>query len=147
MPEAHPAYAAPTARVPRVLFQHAHEDGSSLFPPNTVLGNGEMFIEIPNNWNGTDSVYIWLLPLEASANTPFDIIGHAGTHGEAFNIHTQTVNGTILNLVANQYYRWDVTAVLNTLIPLIAANDMCWFTVDEQFGVSCLVIGVEIRET
>lgn len=147
MPEAHAGYAAPTARVPRTLFQHAHVDGNASHPASTNVLTAECFIQIPDNWNGTDKVIVWLLGGENSANTPYDITLDIATCDEAYNIHTQTVLGTLVNIVLNEYECWDVTAILAVVLANLASGDMLWFKISEQYGIVAWCVGVEIQET
>lgn len=147
MPRANQDQAGDT-RVPRVIFQHAHTDGSSAFPSGGGGGTqGEMFALLPDNWNGIDKIYIWLLAGEGWTDVPFDITIDVGTCTELYNTHTQTVAGTLVTIGNNRYYCWDVTTICAVVIALMNPRDMLWIRVTEQHGVAGYVIGVEIQET
>ena len=135
------------ARVPRTIFQHAHIDEDNSFPAGGLAVAGDMFILLPDNWNGIDKIYIWLLANAIWTNVPFDITVDVGSCDEAPNTHTQTVLGTLLTVANNRYYCWDITTICATVIALMNARDMLWIKVTEQWGIAGYVIGVEIQET
>lgn len=137
-----------SARVPRTLFAHAHKRAKAEFPPNTL--DSQHFIcidQLPDNWNGTDKLYMWLYGLETGADVPYTIIANAGKNGEAFNIHTQTVANKLITKTINEYERVDLTTDLAVWIALITSGDILWFDVTESAGVNDLGIGFEIQET
>jgi len=135
-------------RYPRTLFSHAHHPDDPLFPPNTVgtLG-GRVITQLPDNWNGTDALYLWLYGYETSADTPYTIIANAGKNGEAYNIHTQTVANKLVQKTLNQYTRVDLTADLAAWIALITSGDILWFDITESYGINDVIIGIEIQES
>ena len=147
MPRANQDRYNPLGRVPRTLFQHAHNDAGNAFPASTNAVIAECFIQIPDNWNGNDKVIVWLLGGENSANTPYDITLDVGGCDEVFSTHTQTVAGTLLNIVLNEYECWDVTVILATVLANVVAGDMLWFKISEQYGITAWCVGVEIQET
>lgn len=140
--------ASGDARVPRTLFAHAHHADDAEFPPNTLMAlHPRCIMQLPDNWNGTDKLYMWLYGLEAAIDCPYTIVANAGKNGEAFNIHTQTVAGKLVQKAANEYERVDLTTDLAVWIALLTSGDILWFDVSESAGVNDLVIGFEIQET
>lgn len=147
MPKGRATIGGGDARVPRVLFQHAHTDGNAAFPSGGVSTQGEATILIPDNWNGMANMYVWLLAQEPWTNVPVDITINVGSHGEVYTIHNQTVLGTLVTIGNNEYYRLDLTAIFAVVIALMNANDMIWLTLSEQWGMTGYFIGVEINES
>lgn len=148
MPEAHSAYTAPTARVPRTLFQHAHRDGSSTFPANIWADQGECFLHFPDNWNGLDALKLWFFATSTEANMTINVTVNIGTCSELFNVHTQTVNAIDLDVVQNKYTCIDITVAFATVLANLAANDMMWIIVAHASGdTQEYFIGAEAQET
>lgn len=147
-PRARAAYAAPTARVPRTVFGHAHEDGSAEFPPALTFGQiGEQHVLMPDNWNGLDGIYLWLLGGATEATT-WNITVNIGSCDEAFNVHTQTVNGHAVNMVANEYECVDLTTIFATVLANLAARDMIQVLATLASGDGPHYdMGVELQET
>jgi len=147
MPEAHAAYEAAQARIPRTLFQHAHQDGYNAFPPELSTEiTAEMFLLLPDNWNGTDALVLWFLgggSMASTVNVTIDV----GTCDETFDTHTQTVNAINMTVVLNEYECLDLTAIFETVIALMNARDMLWIKVTGAVDFSVYLIGAEIQET
>lgn len=134
-------------RYPRSIFAHAHQDGDTDFPVYLIdLLQADAFLELPDNWNGTDKIVIKMLGANAFAEQ-LDIILNAGTHGEAFNIHTQTVNNIAAAQVLNQYLYIDLTASFAAFIALLNPLDIVWMkvTADQEQGIYWM--GFEVQET
>lgn len=148
MPEAYPAYTAPVARVPRTLFAHAHEDASAQFPPDIDFGDtAKMHNLIPDNWNGLDAIYVWFLGT-GTDNTTVNVTINIGTCTEAYNTHTQTVNGIAATQAANIYTCVDLTTTHATVLANLAARDMVQVLVTHAGGdESIIVMGFEMQET
>lgn len=148
MPAAQGGYVAPTARVPRTLFAHAHESGSSVFPPEINFSDvARMHLVIPDNWNGLDAIYLWVSD-DATEDKTINVTINIGTCGEAYNIHTQTVNAIACNIIANQYLCIDLTTTHATVLANLAARDMIQVLVDHAGGDEPIwVFGIELQET
>jgi hypothetical protein len=149
-PGAAPIWAAPPGgdpRVPRTLFAHAHEDGSSAFPP--ILPNentGEVFILLPDNWNGTDKLVLWFLGgfgMSSTVSVTIDV----GTCDEGYSNHSQTVNGINMTVVQDEYECLDITAAFATVIGNFNSRDMIWIKVTPTIDFNVYLIGAEIQET
>lgn len=147
MPEAYIAYNSDWARVPRTLFEHAHIDDNALFPPYTGFGQVvEVFMLMPDNFHGLDSLTLWCLGGSTAAVT-LDVTIDIGTCAEAYNIHTQTVNNIAYNQVINQYYCLDLTTPLATVLANLAARDMLWLKASESSDETQYIVGLELQET
>ena len=148
MPEAYAGYAAPTARVPRTLWAHTHEDGANDYPPVLNLSTTHMaYVIIPDNWNGLDKLYLWLLGAGAEQIT-INVTVDIGTCDEAYNIHTQTVNGLTPTLAANEYECVDLTTTHAAVLANLAARDVIRVTVTHVAGDEAhMSIGIELQET
>jgi len=147
LPEAHGAYSTPTARVPRTIFEHAHKDGSNEFPPDIgMTGVGEIFAHLPDNWSGFSAFYLKILGTATEATT-IDITIHAGSCDELFNVHTQTVNGTAINTVVNEYECFDLMTIFATIIALMDNDDDIWIIATSPTENSQFLIGVVIEES
>lgn len=147
-PEAKAGYAAPTARVPRTLFQHAHEDGSAEFPANIFLGQGEVFIHFPDNWNGLDALRLWFVGGATDVGQTVNVTINIATADEVFNTHTQTVNAIAVPIVLNEYEIEDLTAAFAAVLANLAANDMMWIIVAHASGdENIYLVGAEAQET
>lgn len=147
MPRANRDEDTPPVRYPRTLFAHCHGDGNSGFPPLSSATVGEAFLELPDNWNGTDKIIIKFLGGETAADVLFNIVFNAGQDGEVFNVHTQTLANRPISCTLNEYTYEDVTAALAAFIALIAPNDTIWITITDTEAVSFYMVGVEIDET
>lgn len=146
-PEAKAGYAAPTARVPRTIFQHAHIDGNAEFPPSFAQSQmAEVFAHLPDNWNGFDAFYLKLLGGQTEATT-IDITINAGTCDELFNIHTQTVNDIAINMVVDEYECLDLMTLFATVIALMNSDDDLWITATDDGEFNQFLIGVVIEES
>ena len=147
MPEAHSAYSASIARVPRSIFAHAHIDGNAVFPPSCSLATSEMLLQLPDNWHGTEALIIKVLAGEAWVNEPFNITFNAGADGEAPNVHTQTVANHLISCANGIYEYADMTVAFAVFIALLNSNDLIWATIADVNGISGNIMGLEIRET
>lgn len=147
MPRAWGGYAAPQARIPRTLFQHAHRDDDASFPADVSLDLfATMFVLLPDNWNGTDAIVLWFLGVGTGAGNT-DVTIDAATCGEALNTHTLTVANIAVALVANQYTCVDITTEFAALIALLNPRDMLRIMADEDTETGAEIVGIEIQET
>jgi len=148
MPRANQDRYNPLGRVPRTLFGHAHESGSSVFPPEIDFSDvAKMHLVIPDNWNGLDKIYLWVSD-DATEDKTINVTVNLGTCGEAYNIHTQTVNGIACNITANQYLCIDLTTTHATVLANLAVRDMIQVLVEHAGGDNPIqVFGVELQET
>lgn len=148
-PEAHGAYVAPTARVPRELFGHAHESGNNVFP--TVLDfqdTGRIILKIPDNWNGIDDAYFIAVPEWTDANFTCIITINAGQDTEAVNIHTQTVNPFDFASTANVFNYVDLAIPFAVVLAALTAGDTV--TIDiapQEDGYLLTLYGAVISES
>jgi len=130
MPRANRDMDTAPVRYPRTLFAHAHEDsGVNVFPVDFAFENQRrMFIAIPDNWNGLDAIYVVLrggLTEAITVNTTINI----GTCDELWNIHTQTINGTNINLVTNEYECFDLATIHATVLANLQSNDILYLNI------------------
>lgn len=148
MPKAWGGYSAPTARVPRTIFAHAHESGSSLFPPALNFNDvGLAYTLMPDNWNGLDGLYAWFWDDATEAKT-VNITINIATCDEVFNTHTQTVNAIVVNIVANEYECLDLTTIFETVLANLSSRDMIQVLVTYASGDEPLsYFGIELQET
>lgn len=148
MPRADRAPTEPTARVPRTLFAHGHEQDQVdiQFPPNVnVLVRSIQLL--PDNWNGVDKLVLWFLPSETWTDVPFNLVANAGSCGEAKNIHTQTLANHTITAVANVYHCEDLTTEFAVFIALLNSRDMIQIDIHDTWGMGGVYIGLEIQET
>lgn len=146
-PEAHAGYAAPTARVPRTIFQHAHVDGVATFPAVIDGGDGEIFILMPDNFNGLDALVLWFYTVDAN-NVVVNITVNIGTCNEQKDAHTQTVNAIGFAVGADEYECVDLTVTFATVLANLASRDMMWIVVDWVSADEVIyLVGGEVQET
>lgn len=136
------------ARVPRTLFQHAHIDGENTFPAQAFLKTTEIFLLFPDNWNGLDKLYLWLLCSGTEAGLDLDVTINIATTGETYNNHTQNVVPVTFNGTINEYIRVDLTTLFATVLANLQPNDMMWIVASWDSGdTMTYMIGAEAQET
>lgn len=147
MPVAYMDTDTPPVRYPRTIFEHAHIDGVSTFPANLVdLNVGEIFMLMPDNFNGLDGLYLWLLGSFAG-EIHLSMTLNIATCSEAFNTHTQTVNNHAVTTVVNAYKCVDLTTIFATVLANLTARDMIWLTVQESDEDGVYLVGLEVQES
>ena len=148
MPRANQDRYNPLGRVPRTIFAHGHEDGETEWLP--IIGVGDTtiaYLLIPDNWNGLDKLYLWLLGSGASQQT-YNITVDIATCDEAYNVHTQTVNGKAVNTVAGEYECVDLTTDFAAVLANLATRDIIRVTVVYALGDDfAKLVGIELQET
>lgn len=147
MPRANQDQAGDT-RVPRGIFQHAHIDAQADFPCMISFDTAEMFLLIPDNWNGLSKVFLWLLGGGIENANLLDVVINIGTSGEAFNIHTQAVANNNVVFALNEYIKIDLTAIFAVVLANLQSLDMMWVTAtwqNDTFEHFC--VGLEVQET
>lgn len=148
MPEAFKVVSAGDPRVPRTLFAHAHQSGSAVFPPSIGGGNtADMHQLIPDNWNGLDGIYLWVLGAWTGQFANFTITINIGTCDELHNVHTQTVANIVVNTVINEYECIDLTTTFETVLANLASRDMIRVSVTVVDEQAVLIMGIELQET
>jgi len=147
MPRANQDRYNPLVRIPRTLFQHFHEDGDANFPP--VLpqwGNVATFLLLPDNWNGTDKIIIWLKGVDEGQGG-IDVGIYAGTCEESQATHSDEGNTYTPTFASDEYECIDITADIAAFIAALTARDMVKVVVQNTVDMLIKAIGVEIQET
>ncbi len=148
MPGAQAGYAAPTARVPREIFEHAHKNVPAAFPEVLVnFGNCDIIFKIPDNWNGIDSLELIVVPSIDEASFTTTIIIDGGTDTEAVNTHTQTVNPFNFAATANVFNYVDLTAAFAVILALLTGGDTIKINVTSFENANLIVYGAFLKET
>lgn len=148
MPRANRDLDTVPVRYPRTIFEHAHQDGVATFPP--AIGGGssaEAFMLMPDNWNGLDSLVLFLLGGWTGQLANLTVTINIATCNEAFNVHTQTVANIVVDTVLNEYECVDLTALFAVVLANLVSRDMIWIVatlIDEQ---NLYVVGLEAQET
>jgi len=148
MPRANQDRYNPLGRIPRTLWAHAHDSTQDAFPVVLLFEHTqEMFILLPDNWNGLDKLVLWIIG--GGTETPdLTITIHIGTCTEAYNIHTQTVTPIACALANTIYKCLDLTALFDTVLPNLASRDLIRLTVTATtMDYTHYVMGMELQET
>jgi len=148
MPEAHAAYEAAQARIPRTLFAHAHRDQSASYPVELDVSTVCMAYHIiPDNWHGLDALILWLIGAGTETLT-ITVTVDIGTCAETYNIHTQTIANIDKGMSANTYACIDLTALFAVVLANLTVRDIIRVSVlATTMDQTARMIGIELQET
>lgn len=135
-------------RVPRSIFEHAHESGSSVFPPELDYEDAATILyKHPANWVGFDRFRLWVEGLDDNATFGLTVVIMAGTCGEGPSTHIENHSFDIATTIG-QFTCVNLLTTYATVIALISDCDMVTITVvnNEDSG-RVTVYGIEIVES
>jgi len=122
-------------------------NGDAGFPPYlTNDASAFVFLLLPDNWNGTDKVIVWLKG-DAAAQIGVTVNCYAGTCNEDQQTHSDTNNAYTPTLAISTYYCIDITADIAAFIAALTARDMIEIEIYNSTVQAFKAVGVEIQET
>ena len=150
MPEAHPAYVAPTSAATREFWVTSHMSGANCgtHPLDMALNDiANMHFHLPHDFTALSALEVWFVPNTTHAGAAHTIIVDAATCSEAVNIHTETINPAI-PLVANVFNCYDLLAALSAIPALLNACDLVRIRWQPTADVDVIIhYGVRVRYT